>query len=42
MKCKYLFSKKKKKSVYLKNELNILKTIDHPNVIKFFEVYHDN
>ncbi len=27
--------------LHLKRELNILKEMDHPNVIKFYEVYQD-
>ncbi len=25
----------------LSRELEILKTMDHPNIIKFYEIYHD-
>lgn len=25
----------------LHNELEILKTLDHPNIVKFFETYYD-
>jgi calcium-dependent protein kinase len=31
----------KDKSYLLKRELEILKTLDHPNIIKFYEIYHD-
>jgi hypothetical protein len=30
---------KEEEILHLKRELNILKEMDHPNVIKFYEVY---
>lgn len=29
------------KAYMLRRELEILKTLDHPNVIKFYEIFHD-
>jgi hypothetical protein len=30
-----------KEKIRLRRELEILRECDHPNVIKFFEVFHD-
>lgn len=29
-------------AIFLANEINILKKIDHPNIIKFYEAYQDD
>jgi calcium-dependent protein kinase len=26
----------------MKNEINILRTLDHPNIVKIYEYYEDN
>lgn len=31
----------KDKLYMLQRELEVLKTLDHPNIIKFYETYHD-
>jgi calcium-dependent protein kinase len=27
---------------WFENEINILKTLDHPNIVRLFEIYEDN
>jgi calcium-dependent protein kinase len=31
-----------KESDLMKNEINILKSLDHPNIVKIYEYYEDN
>lgn len=39
---KTIFKEKIKKDLHLlRRELEILKTLDHPNIVKFYEVYQE-
>ena len=39
---KVLSKNKIKEQSYLLNEVNVLKSLDHPNIVKIYEIFEDN